>query len=147
MNNIGSAIGALTQANVIPAPVPPDYIRSLEAAVCAQLPKDYSLLLERFGAIDIPADVPIAVYDPAVICGYVASIYNMDGTIRSKWPALPIAKYDRFGDDIGYLRDGDQFGPSLVILDHEGPWTVENDYWHKPFANSFADLVADRYSA
>ena len=84
MNNIGSAIGALTQANVIPAPVPPDYIRSLEAAVCAQLPKDYSLLLERFGAIDIPADVPIAVYDPAVICGYVASIYNMDGTIPSE---------------------------------------------------------------
>jgi hypothetical protein len=142
MENLGKAIGALTAAGVRPSPIPREYVTSLAVAVCAQLPTDYTVVLERYGPIEIPFDAELVLYDPARICAYVGSIYNMSGVVPSEWPALPIGRYGNGGDDFGYLRKDSDFGPALVLLNHEGPWVLTNDNWHSPLADSLADLVA-----
>jgi hypothetical protein len=147
MDNLGKAIGALTRAGVKPSPIPRDYATSLAVSVWARLPTDYAVILERFGAIEIPFEVELVLYDPARVCAYVASIYNMDGVVPSDWPALPIGQYGSGGDDFGYLRTGTEFGPAVVLLDHEGPWVPTNDNWHSPFADSLADLVVSCFAS
>lgn len=148
MKAIGSAIGFLNQAGAARDPVPPEYVTSLEVAVQASLPQDYRVLLERCGTFEVPGEPVVRLYDPAVVCAYVGSIYNMEGMPPAAWPALPIARYGDSGDDLGFVRTGDVFGPAVGILNHEGPWLdAARENWYEVAADSLSDFILSRRTA
>ena len=122
-------------------PAPAAHVASLAVAVQARLPQDYAILLQRIGAVLLPTQPEIELYDPAAICAYGGSIYNMEGQPPHQWPALPIGRVGEHGDDAGHLGSGDAFGPELVLLDHEGPWVATSTGWHSPLAPSLTELI------
>jgi hypothetical protein len=143
MKYISKAVGALTKAGIKPQPVPADYIRSLEVSVQGVLPREYSVILEKFGPFMVPGEPMVELYDPAIICAYVASIYNMEGVQPHKWVALPIGRFGEYGDDIGYLREGDHFASSIVVLNHEGPWSADNSNWYEITSESLTKFISE----
>ena len=148
MKNLSKAITALKKSGINPQPIPKEYRISLEVAIQADLPQDYAILLEKFGTFELPGEPFFQLYNPAVVCAYVSSIYNMEDLAPADWPALPIGRWGKSGDDIGFLRSAEYtFGNAVVILDHEGPWTAKNDFWHSPLAPSFSQFVIDRHEA
>lgn len=96
-------------------------------------------MMEKVGRVDLG---DISFYHPAEILAYTASIYNVEGRDPHQWVALPIAKYQDHGDDIGYIRRGRDFETRPVLLDHEGPWSFEfRENWFQPLAESLAELL------
>ena len=139
---ISRAIEALRAGGADFRPVPPAHLRSLEVAIDASLPRDYLVIVEKVGSIAIPGAAGYALLDPAGICAYVDSIWNMEGQAPALWSALPII-VTADGDDIGFLRTGAQFGPELVKLNHETPWPTHGVLWYKPLAASLAAFLAE----
>jgi hypothetical protein len=144
MRYISNAIGSLQSSGLQPVQYPREYLMAVEVALQGALPKQYSVLVEKFGPFLLPGEPSVELYDPAVICAYVGSIYNMDDQLPHTWPAVPIARYGDSGDDLGFLRSGRDFSPALVLLDHEGPWTTLDDYWHSEVAESLSAFVVSR---
>lgn len=146
MSDVGKAIGQLKARLGQLSPVPASHVTSLAVAVQARLPQDYEILLQRIGPVQLPTQPGIELYDPAAICAYVVSIYNMEGQPPHQWLALPIGRVGEHGDDAGYLRSGDAFGPELVLLAHEGPWVATSTEWHSPLASSLSALITTTLS-
>jgi hypothetical protein len=79
---------------------------------------------------------------PQHILAYAGSIWNMSDTPSNSWAALPIARIDSHGDDIGFLREGEVFGSTVYLLDHEKEWYAERQTgWAERRADSLADLI------
>ena len=140
MKNIGNIIGKVNQLGLERTPSPKDHIVSLEVGLQSSLPSEYHLILEKVGAFNFG---DYKLYDPSSILAYCSYIYNLEGIPPHKWPVVPIAKFQNFGDDIGFLREGESFSDKVYLLSHEGPWTEENNYWYKQVSSSLSDLILD----
>jgi hypothetical protein len=146
MKHLSKAISVLQTAAKTASPVPAMYIASLAVGLQADLPGEYTILLERCGLFSIPGEPLVELYDPATILAYCVSIYNLQGMTPAEWPCVPIASLGRHGDDIGFLRQGDRFASRVLMLDHEILWKPALDTWYKPLAESLTALVVQRFA-
>lgn len=126
------------------APVPATYLRSLEVALGATLPREYKLLLEKVGLPALPGEPAIEFYDPATICAYAGSVFNLEEAPPTSWAAVPLARVGPHGDDLGLLRDSDTFGSTVYLLDHERYWRAGVEGWCEAQAESVTALVVAR---
>ena len=58
--------------------------------------------------------------------------------------AIPLARVGPHGDDLGLLRDGDTFGSTVYLLDHERYWRAGVEGWCEAQAESVTALVVAR---
>jgi hypothetical protein len=126
------------------ASIPAMHLRSVEVALSAELPRDYKLLLEKVGLPRLPGLPEVVFHDPATICAYGASIFNLEEKPPGEWPCLPIARVGASGDDLGLLREGGVFLPELRHFDHELLWRGPPENWSLREADSVCTFVVRR---
>ena len=144
MRNFSQAL-QLVRGSGNSLPVPADYLRSVEVALGAELPLDYKLLLQKVGLLVIPGTPAIELHEPAAICAYGASIFNLEGVPPREWPGIPIARIGTHGDDLGLLRSGSRFGPEVLAFDHERVWRGDPRDWTSLVSEDFSSLIVGRH--
>ena len=124
-------------------PIPMDRIKEAERSLGANLPGDYKVLLEKFGPFHLPGDADIRIQSPMDALRATRACWCYEDKPLS---VLAISPYNATSDGnaIGYIRQGDSFGPSIYEFDHELVHMADSpSLWTHKVADCLADFVLD----
>jgi hypothetical protein len=126
-------------ANRTFSPISADDISALEKAVGATLPEDYKRLLATFGAFHLPGNGQICFFSPQTAISATRAYGGYDNTLSM--PVLEISPCLPNGDDIGFIRHDDKFGPELALFKHDTREGNPPDKWATVMANSLSEFI------
>jgi hypothetical protein len=124
------------------APLARSQIAMLEMDIGSRLPDDYKRLLAEFGPLYLPGKADIGFYSPEVVIKRTCRGWRFDNP--ATMPVLSISAYHCHcdGDSIGFIREGNSFGPELYRFKHERRSDGdEPTKWTERLAGSLAEFI------
>jgi hypothetical protein len=125
------------------APLSKEELVHQERLLGIELPLDYKLLLQRFGPVHLPGGANIIIESPQEALKTTRAAWCYEGKPLS---VLAISSYNRTsdGNSIGFIRNGNSFGPEIYEFDHE---LVHNEddpkAWTKKAGDSLAEFLLE----
>ncbi|QDU30171.1 hypothetical protein ETAA8_52900 [Anatilimnocola aggregata] len=123
-------------------PLAKDELIQQERLLGAELPADYKDLLQQFGPVHLPGVANIIIESPQDALQTTHSKWCYDGTPL----VLAISAYNLTsdGNSIGYLRNGESFGPEIYEFDHERFYNGgDPSAWTRKIGDSLADFLLE----